>query len=144
MKFLRHFWLPFYIAAIVDLGLTLLAQPAEYWRDFSKVNEASPHAALALQIHPLVYIAGAILYLYFLPKILNRFSVGLGCPIFFALFLGHVWGGTGWIWQAMKRLGVYSSASNRLDITVAWTIAALYLLFIGYLLSRALIRTKEK
>jgi hypothetical protein len=52
-------WLffPVIVACILDVSLTLLGQPAEYWiTSFRVVNEANPVSHLLLTMHPLAFV----------------------------------------------------------------------------------------
>lgn len=49
--------LPVMMTCLLDVSLTLLGQPAEYWiTSFSVVNEANPICRLLLTVHPLLFV----------------------------------------------------------------------------------------
>lgn len=135
---------PFYLAAVVDLSFTLLGQDAAYWQDFSKVNEASPHLAWALQIHPIVYIIGAIIYLLIIPRLFQIIRNPYNLIMLFTLFFAHIWGGTGWLWRVMKNLGVYTSPSDRFGITIVWLMTGAYLLLLAVIFTRAFMNVRKE
>src|SRR5690242_15677621 len=57
--------LPATLFCVLDGALTLEGQPTEYWSgDFSRVNEASPTFNHLLQIHPVAYTAGLVVWIF--------------------------------------------------------------------------------
>ena len=111
-----------------DFIVTLINQPPEYWRDFSKVNEANPFIFLFLAAHPMFFIVGYFLYLSLVLWMLKVrgllfriiFSAGLVLVHGSTVFM-HLVPGTRWI-------GEYSVIPHLINFT------SLVLLFIGFIL----------
>lgn len=85
---------PCLLAFAFDIGLTMYAQPAEYWGgDYSRVREGAPFFRKLFQIHPLAAVAGdglwagiILTWILFLPEVV---AVILAIAIVF----GHTAGG---------------------------------------------------
>lgn len=60
MNHKRNFALLISIPSLLDGVLTLTGQDPAYWTDYSKYNEGNPLGALALGVHPLLYLAVAL------------------------------------------------------------------------------------
>ncbi len=90
--------LPPMVLALLDGGITLALQPAEYWKQsYQYLNEASPLWATFLSRSPLAYVAAAAVYLaivcaliWFLPK-RAAFVASL------TVCLWHIVGASSWI-----------------------------------------------
>jgi len=51
------------VLTLADAVLTLAGQPAAYWRDFAKADEAFPAFAELLHIHPAAFLAAALAWI---------------------------------------------------------------------------------
>jgi hypothetical protein len=96
----RQFWLciPPTVLCLLDQGLTLWYQPAEYWAgDYSIANEASPPMRWLLQQHPLAFEAGALVWNVLFCGVLCLLPQRAAMTVCIALVLGHTWGASTWI-----------------------------------------------
>ena len=90
MKKNRFFLIiPFAFLALADGAVTLYYQPAEYWSDHSIFNEGMPVFKELIQIGPLAFSMGIVVWfaswssvIYFVPPALS-----VGCAI--AGIYGH-------------------------------------------------------
>ncbi|MDA7865638.1 hypothetical protein N9C66_05605 [Akkermansiaceae bacterium] len=87
-----------FVLSLVDLTVTLLFQPAEYWQgDRSAVIEGNPIARWAFSIHPLMIMPGLTgWYVIVIPLILKS-PAWLGLRVHVFLVLGHLVMISGWL-----------------------------------------------
>jgi hypothetical protein len=95
-----RFWLCCAPAALIalDVGVTLCGQAPEYWQgQYHTARELNPPACWALEQHPLVFAAGALLWLMtaaalllFLPRAAARATA-------LAVVFGHSVGAASWL-----------------------------------------------
>jgi hypothetical protein len=83
---------------VLDLILTLVGQPADYWSGYSHVDEVNGPMKWALSQHPalfvamsLVYIAGCCCLVLILPPWFAR-------RLSLLLTFTHTWGASSWLW----------------------------------------------
>ena len=93
MKQKRWLYLPPVVFALLDLAVTLLAQPADYWQGHYGFAQ-TPHPLLVrlLEWHPLAFVVGGLVWIA-----LFVVAIGLlprrGALLLSAfLVMGHAWG----------------------------------------------------
>jgi hypothetical protein len=95
----NRFWLCFppVVLCLLDGGVTLLGQPAQYWAgDYSCANEFNPIFAPILQWHPLAFVAGGTLYMVGFSLVILYFPVKVAVCASFGFSLGHAIGAASW------------------------------------------------
>jgi hypothetical protein len=96
----RQFWLclPPIALCLIDHIITLLFQPAEYWRGtLHAANEANPHFNWLLRQHWLAFEAGIVAWMILFCAVIRLLP---GRPAFLlslAITIGHTWGAGTWI-----------------------------------------------
>lgn len=118
----------FLFPALTDGIITLVGQTPEYWSN-KTVNEASP-AYYFLLASPWLFILGSIIWFVFWYWIFKKIKEPISLTLMFLFIAGHSWGSTSWIWNLMKRNGIYISG-NQTSIMLAWFIPLIYFLLIG-------------
>lgn len=83
--------------ALLDGGLTLALQPAEYWKNAATVNEASPLWAVFLSHSPLAYAAAATVYLAIVCALIRFLSKRAAFVVSLTVSLWHIVGASTWI-----------------------------------------------
>jgi hypothetical protein len=96
----RKLWLclPPVLFCVADVVVTLAEQPPAYWAgSFADAHEGAPQGEWLLRLHPLAYVAAAVLYVAVivllvlaLPRLLARATAA-------AFLLGHAWGISTWV-----------------------------------------------
>ena len=117
-----------FVLSFVDLTVTLLFQPAEYWAgERSAVVEGNPIARWAFSIHPLMIIPGFIgWYALIIPLILKSPAwVGLRVHIF--LVLGHLVMISGWLIRNHGTGLEFAAIVWMLALPSAWALVKPYL-----------------
>ena len=105
-----------FLLSLIDLSVTLLFQPEEYWQgDRSTVVEGNPIARWAFSIHPLMIIPGFVgWYAIVIPLILKSPAwIGLRVHIF--LVLGHLVMISGWL--------IRNHETGTLFAVIVWVLA---------------------
>lgn len=105
------------IPALVDMIVTLVGQPRDYWNDFTKFFEGSPGGSALLAMHPLAFVGIFIIYLAIVAIIFRRWNNAITYIAGIALFVGHAWGSSSWIplflgaynWYAMIAYFIFIS-----------------------------------
>lgn len=119
----------FFIPAVVDGILTLVAQGPEYWSSIRKVNEASP-AYYFLLHSPGLYLLGAFVWFLFWYFIFFRLKKPFNLIIAIFFIVGHSWGGGGWIMRLFWEHGVYT-LTDQSSIISAWGMLMVYFLLVA-------------
>lgn len=88
------------VAILGDGALTLIVQRAQYWSDFSNVNEAAVIGRALLSWHSLSFTLGIICWAIFACFVIHKVSGLFSYTAFFALFLGHSLG----VWNRFGHL----------------------------------------
>lgn len=89
--------MPAGLLTVADMAITLWGQPAAYWSDYARFNEANPASGWLLSHGPWVYLCGKIVYLAVLAGavvLLPRIFALLGAASF---TLGHAFGIMTWL-----------------------------------------------
>jgi hypothetical protein len=96
----QRFWIlvPALVMILLDVGVTLYFQPAEYWSaNYELTTEKSPLGVILLQFHPAAFLAFILAYMlviglliYWLPAPWNRI-------ISLAAVVGHTAGLFSWL-----------------------------------------------
>jgi hypothetical protein len=82
----------------LDLSLTLLGQPPEYWAgDYRLVNEASPTFHDLLAYHPLAFLAGEVVWVALFTGLILLLPETLALIACIAIVFGHTAGAASWI-----------------------------------------------
>lgn len=90
--------LPPILYSLIDNGLTLSGQPAEYWAgDFSRVKEMSPTFHYLLSIHPMAFVAGAFLWICLFATLILLLPETLALIMSIAIVFGHTVGAATWL-----------------------------------------------
>lgn len=118
----------FLLPAVTDGTVTILGQDTSYWTG-RVVNEASP-AYYFLLASPWLFALGSIFWFVSWYWIFKRLKEPLNLFLMFLFIAGHSWGSTSWVWQIMKRHGVYVK-ENQISVIGAWCIAILYFILIA-------------
>ncbi len=125
----------FAFPAITDAVVTLVGQKPEYWNT-KIVNEASP-AFFALQISPWLFVSGSGLWFIFWYHLFKRLREPGNLFLAILFIVGHSWGSSSWIWNLMKRNGVYTP-SNQLSVIFVWGLVVLYFAIVALLATYSL------
>jgi hypothetical protein len=119
----------------VDCTLTLCGQSAAYWAGSgtrstdgitslhhypSPVNEVAPTSRHLLTLHPLAFVAGAVLEMCILCSLILLLPPSLAVMACLAATLGHTWGATTWL----SRLQYGYQIGNGFFLLVAFILAA--------------------
>lgn len=119
--------LPPILYCLIDDGLTLIGQPAEYWAgDYSRVNEGSPTFHYLLSIHPMAFVAGAFLWICLFVAILLLLPETLALIMSIAIVFGHTAGAATWLlwrpngYQLCNALFLLSAAVSGVGIRWGW------------------------
>lgn len=135
----------FLFPAAIDRLVTLLGQDTSYWAS-RVVNEASP-AYYFLLASPWLFVLGSVLWFIFWYWLFKQLKEPINLFLTFVFIAGHSWGSTSWLWQIMKRHGVYVR-ENQISVIGAWVIALLYFSLIAgaatYCLRVYLSKTKKQ
>lgn len=119
----------FLLPALTDGVITLLGQSEGYWSQNRVVNEASP-AYYFLLASPWLFIVGSIAWFVSWYWLFKRLKEPLNLFLSFLFISGHSWGSTSWVWNIMKRNGVYT-ATNQHSVVFVWLIVVLYFAIIA-------------
>jgi hypothetical protein len=110
----RRFWilLPGLLMILLDLGVTLYFQPADYWQaDYDLTTEKSPLGILLMRFHPAAFLAFMVAYIMVCAGLILRLPTPWNRVIGLALVVGHT-------------AGVYSWLGNR----IYWAMIAVFLI----------------
>jgi len=121
----------FLFPALTDGVITLLGQSPQYWSNQRMVNEASP-AYYFLLTSPWIFILGSLIWFLVLYRVFRKLKEPINLILMFLFISGHSWGSTSWIWNLMRRNGIYDP-SNQLSVISAWFLPVLYFFLIGLL-----------
>ena len=120
--------LPPLLFCLLDASVTLLGQSAAYWAgDYLRVNEGSPTFNHLLQIHPLVYVAGIVVWIAIFVGIILLSPDILALIFSIAVTFGHAAGAATWLlwqfhyaYQAVNGLLLVSAVLLGLGIRYGW------------------------
>ncbi len=122
----RLLWLglPFLLAFVLDWFLTLHGQSAEYWAgNYACVNEVSPYFRGLLVIHPLAFIAGALVWVGLILALLVLLPEVLAVILFNFVVFGHMEGAYSWVALDMTdgryQLGMVTNLATAILLGVA-------------------------
>ncbi len=83
---------------VVDAALTLRGQAPEYWGgDYSFVREDNPIACRFLELHPLVFVLGVVLWTVLFTAAIHRLPMAWARVVAFGVMLGHAVGAATWL-----------------------------------------------
>ncbi|MFO0970643.1 MAG: hypothetical protein U0793_34320 [Gemmataceae bacterium] len=108
----------------LDIALTLLGQPSEYWAgDYRLAEELNPLARPLLTWHPFAFLGLGVLWLVSVALgilVLPRFSARLAC---FGFASSHAIGAATWLWRlglsgVILSLALFVIAERLVDL--AW------------------------
>jgi hypothetical protein len=120
--------LPPLILCAVDATMTLLGQSSAFWSgDFRQVNEASPTPNQLLQVHPLAFIAGMLVWMAIFVCVILLSLDALALIVSIAVTFGHAAGAASWLmfrfkygYQAANGLMLMSAVLLGLGIRYGW------------------------
>lgn len=118
----------FLFPALTDGVTTLVGQGSQYWSS-KVVNEASP-AYYFLLASPWLFIFGSIVWYIGWYLIFKKLREPFNLLLMFLFISGHSWGSTSWIFNMLKRVGVYR-IGDQPSIIFAWSLAIIYFLLIA-------------
>jgi hypothetical protein len=81
----------------LDTSLTLFGQPAGYWADYRCVNEASTTFNLLLQIHPVAFAAGTLVWAMLFVAVILLLPDFLALITSIVVTFGHAAGAATWL-----------------------------------------------
>jgi hypothetical protein len=100
MTLRQRLWLclPALLMYNLDVGLTLAGQDEVYWGgDYSSPDELNPPAHLLLSIHPLLFVAAAVLWEIVFCGLILWLPPRLAAPVALLIAIGHTYGACTWI-----------------------------------------------
>ena len=104
--------IPCLLAFLLDSGLTLHGQPAEYWAgDYSNTNEGGPLFRRLFMYHPLAVVAGYAVWAGILAGLIVLLPEVLAVIFSIAVVFGHVGGAYSWL-TVMINVGWYQTANG--------------------------------
>ncbi len=118
--------LPPLIFCVLDAGLTLYGQSAEYWSgNYAAVNEGAPTFHDLLQIHPAAFAAGILAWIVVFAVVIVLLPAALALIVSIAVTFAHVAGAGTWIWHVFHFgyqacLGLFLVAAIMLGIGIRW------------------------
>ena len=88
------------VMLVVDAALTLRGQVPDYWSGgYSFAREDNPIACWFLQLHPMSFVSGVILWTVLFMAAIHRLPIKLARVTAFGVMLGHALGAASWLWQ---------------------------------------------
>lgn len=86
------------VACVCDVALTLQGQDECYWQgDYGEALESNPLAHPFLACHPLIFVAGTLVYAITFMSILRFWKHRLSIVLSFLLTFGHAIGSATWL-----------------------------------------------
>jgi len=83
---------------LIDGSMTLVGQSSFYWAgNYLAVNEANPVFAGLLQVHPLAFVAGAVIWLIMLGTTIVVLPRTVALILSIAVTFGHTIGSGNWL-----------------------------------------------
>ena len=99
---------PLMLAMLLDGIFTSVGQPDAYWQNHALFNEGSPLGQI-LMLNPLYFVSFFIVYLILIPLLVVNLKRPFSIMVWLGFFLGHVWGGSSWVYLIFTNLtGVYT------------------------------------
>jgi len=96
---------PVILVMCLDFLFTMIGQPANYWTDFSYVNEGSPLGFNLLKINPFYFLIFCLIYLLAMVVLIKKLPFKIGAILALSLFLGHSWGSSSWVYYLFQKMG---------------------------------------
>ena len=96
----NRFWIlaPGVFVLLLDVLITYLLQPAEYWRlGYEYTTEGSPHGFLLMRYHPLAFLAFILAYILVVGILVYRLPAPWHKVIALAVVIGHTAGIHTWL-----------------------------------------------
>ena len=91
--------LPPLVFCTFDAGITLFGQSAVYWAgQFRYVREGSPTPSHLLQLHPIAFAMGILLWEILFVTIILLLPDVLALIVSIVVTFGHVWGASTWLY----------------------------------------------
>jgi len=86
------------VMVVVDAALTLGGQAPEYWAgDCSFVRESNPIACPLLELHPMAFVLGVVLWTVSFTAAIHRLPTGWARVVAFVVMFGHTLGAATWL-----------------------------------------------
>jgi hypothetical protein len=90
--------LPALVPFSIDIAATLIGQSKEYWQgDYSQVLEQTPIGLRLLQLHPLAFLAAAVVYAVTIATAIRWLPVTIAVWISLGYLIAHTSGVNSWI-----------------------------------------------
>jgi hypothetical protein len=96
----QRLWLclPPVLCCCLDATLTLTGQPTAYWAgDFAAVREANPVCSVLLQLHPLAFGVGMLVWAAAFTLAVLRFPRGAAAVLACGLAFCHAFAASSWL-----------------------------------------------
>jgi hypothetical protein len=111
---------PVILVMCLDFLFTMIGQPANYWTDFSKVNEGSPLGFNLLKINPIYFLIFCLLYLFAMVVLIKKLPFKIGAILALSLFLGHSYGSSSWVYYLFQKMGFETSMFSHWYLTIGY------------------------
>jgi|GEM_PF-4079466 len=89
------------LPAIIDITVTSLGQPPDYWTNTSLYKEGNPLVAVLLQNGFYSFLAGASIYLILLALLLWKLPRKISLWIGVFAYSAHIFGSSTWVWTML-------------------------------------------
>ena len=93
---------PPFVLGLIDGSLTLVGQSSFYWANYQAVNEANPVFSSLLQVHPLVFLAGVVVWQLMLCAMLLVLPEVLALILSIAFTFGYTIGSGSWLFERLE------------------------------------------
>ena len=125
---------PFIIAVllplVIDHIVTLIGQPAGYWRDFSLANEASPWKLLLIN-HPGLFLGWLFIYVIIVWFLASKLPGKLVLPLGLLAYTGYAWGSSSWIPRILQMLDIQYPDPFHWYVTIGYFVVLSFVLAWG-------------
>jgi hypothetical protein len=129
MRRLIGMGLPCVLLSFLDVTLTLLGQPWQYWAgDYSRVNEAMPTFRDLLQRGPWAAVAGHLVWVVIFLSLLLLLPEVLAVIFCIVVVFGHTYGAASWLrysqFEYQLSIALFLASAVVLGIGLHWTLRA--------------------
>ena len=111
---------PVALVMCLDFLFTMIGQPANYWTNYSYVNEGSPLGFNLLKINPIYFLTYCLLYLLAMIILIKKLPFKIGAILALSLFLGHCWGSSTWVYYLFQKMGFEMPIFSHWYLTVGY------------------------
>lgn len=120
----RMLWLllPPIVLCCLDFGITLYGQSESYWSgNYNDINELSPSFARYLSIHPLAFIAAALVWIAIFSSVIAIVPERIAMTLSICVVIGHMTGAASWL---AYRFGSYQACNALFLVTSIMIVVA--------------------